>query len=124
MNGGPLAGKGPSGNVWRSTPLCYICELICDVFDDHGARFCDMCYRDHHLACDVDPSSAKVAEECNLMLAEDRDTGGYDTPLWMVNMSCDHRRPARRQTWLCSSCQQKQAASKTGLCYSRSNIQF
>ena len=64
------------GNGWRSTPVCYICELRCDMFDDHGARFCDMCYQDHHLACDVDPSSAKVAEECNLMLAEDRPTGG------------------------------------------------
>jgi len=175
-----------------STPLCYICELICDVFDDHGARFCDMCYRDHHLACDVDPSSAKVAEECNLMLAEDRPTGGWDPRLdailckgitaarevelracvadyrqngirdsskwprmvkkWrpsLESMSCDLAKNAweartaddwkrdgrgtgwwatpgegRARSWLCSSCQQKQAASNTGLCYSRSNIEF
>ena len=96
-----------------STPLCYICELICDVFDDHGARFCDMCYRDHHLACDVDPSSAKVAEECNLMLQEDT-SNTFDL----------YPHLAKNETWFFSSCQQKQAASKTGLCYSRSNIQF
>ena len=132
------------GNGWRSTPVCYICELRCDMFDDHGARFCDMCYQDHHLACDVDPSSAKVAEECNLMLAEDRPTGGgfefryanssndyyrshrdsYMVDKWrpsLKSMSCDL---AKNETWLCSSCQQKQAASNTGLCYSRSNIEF
>ena len=172
-------------------PLCYICELDCD-FDDHGTRFCKMCWQDHHLACDVDPSSAKVAEECNLMLAEDRPTGGWDPRLdailckgitaarevelracvadyrqngirdsskwprmvkkWrpsLESMSCDLAKNAweartaddwkrdgrgtgwwatpgegRARSWLCSSCQQKQAASNTGLCYSRSNIEF
>ena len=97
-------------------PLCYICELECNTVFDHGALFCDMCDAAYHLACDVDPSpsSAKVAEEGNQMRMEDMCE-------WFGD---DDTHPAKNETWLCSSCQQKQAASKIGLCYSRSNIRF
>ena len=95
----------------------------------------------------VEHTRLTTAEECNLMVQE--DTSGASSACG--HSGCEERQclllsgsaileyydferlsnirrpawvPAKNETWLCSSCQQKQAAPKTGLCYSRSNVQF